>query len=270
MTMQSHILIATPVLNDRVTLAYTKSLFSLQNHIRRHDLPIDMTLGTMTSTFVDVARNYFATHMLENSSYSHLLFVDADQGFRPELVLDMMALGEAVVGTVYPARDLDFDHLWRVARGLDAPEKLQSLASRYVLPPFVRDEAGVVVTKKGFVRTTLAGTGVMLIQRRVFERMAELPGIMGQGAEVMQRHGYSGRLLQCFGPHIQANNLPLGEDLSSAAAGSKPATAKFGCQSITRSSTWVVSTSGASSAIKWIKALPALLSPRPRRVASSA
>jgi hypothetical protein len=214
MTTRSHILIATPVLNDSVTLVYTKSLFALQNHVRRNDLPIDMTLGTLTSTFVDAARNYFATHMLENRAYSHLLFVDSDQGFRPELVTDMLALDEPVVGTVYPARDLDFDHLWRVARQLEAPTKLQSLASRYVLPPFVRDASGAVIAKKGFVRTTLAGTGVMLIQRRVFERMAELPGIMGQGAEIMQRHGYSGRLLQCFRPIIQDNNLPLGEDLS--------------------------------------------------------
>ena len=214
MSTRAHLLIATPVLNDAVTLAYVKSLFGLQKRIRRDDLPIDLTLGTLTSTFVDAARNYFATHMLENSAYTHLLFIDADQGYRPELVLDMLALEEAVVGTVYPARDLDFPTLWKVARGLDAPDKLQSIASRYVLPPFVRDGSGDVVTKNGFVQATMAGTGIMLIQRRVFELMAELPGLMGRGAEIMQRDGYSGRLLQCFRPIIQSNNLPLGEDLS--------------------------------------------------------
>lgn len=214
MTTRPHLLIATPVLNETVTLAYTKSLFGLQKHIRRNDLPIDLTLGTLTSTFVDAARNYFATHMLENGAYTHLLFIDSDQGFKPELILDMLALGEPVVGTVYPARDLDFAHVWKVARDLDVPDKLQSVASRYVLPPFVRDAAGAVIAKKGFVRATLAGTGIMLIQRRVFELMAELPGLMGRGAEIMQRDGYSGRLLQCFRPIIQSNNLPLGEDLS--------------------------------------------------------
>ena len=214
MTTRPHLLIATPVLNESVTLAYTKSLFGLQKRIRRDDLPIDLTLGTLTSTFVDAARNYFATHMLENGAYTHLLFIDSDQGFRPELILDMLAFGRPVVGTVYPARDIDFGTVWKVAREIDAPEKLQSLASRYVLPPFVRDASGKPVMERGFVRATLAGTGVMLIERRVFERMAELPGLMGRGAEIMQRDGYSGRLLQCFRPIIQSNNLPMGEDLS--------------------------------------------------------
>ena len=214
MTTRPHLLIATPVLNETVTLAYAKSLFGLQKHIRRHDLPIDLTLGTLTSTFVDAARNYFATHMLENAAYTHLLFIDSDQGYRPELVLDMLALDKPVVGTVYPARDLDFAALWQVARGLETPEKLQSMASRYVLPPFVRDASGAVERKGGFVRATMSGSGIMLIQRRVFELMAELPGLMGRGAEIMKRDGYSGRLLQCFRPIIQSDNLPLGEDLS--------------------------------------------------------
>ncbi len=91
MTTRPHILIATPVLNETVAVAYTKSLFGLQKHIRRNDRPVDLTLGTLTSTFVDMARNYFATHMLENASYTYLLFIDADQGFRPDLVLDMLA-----------------------------------------------------------------------------------------------------------------------------------------------------------------------------------
>ena len=214
MTTSSHILIATPVLNEAVTLAYTKSLFRLQNHVRRVGAPVEMTLGTLVSAGVDMARTYFATHMLENRSFSHLLFVDADHGFRPELILDMLDLDEAVVGAVYPARDLQFDAVWRVARATDSPDRLQSLASRYVLPPFVLDEAGRPITKKGFIRAGMAGTGIMMIQRHVFERMAEIPGLMGAGAEIMLKDGYSGRFLQCFRPIIQDNNLPLGEDLS--------------------------------------------------------
>ena len=72
MTTRPHLLIATPVLNETVTLTYMKSLFGLQTHIRRNDLPIDLTLGTLTSTFIDAARNCFATHMLDNRAYTHL------------------------------------------------------------------------------------------------------------------------------------------------------------------------------------------------------
>lgn len=214
MTPRSHILIATPVLNEAVTLAYAKSLFRLQNHLRRTDAGVDLTMGTLVSAGIDTARNYFATHMLENASFSHLLFIDADHGFRPELILDMLDLDEPVVGAIYPARDLQFDAVWRVARSLDAPCRLQSLASRYVLPRFQTDEGGRPVTKKGFVRASAAGTGIMLIQRHVFERMAAIPDLMGVGAEIMIADGYSGRFLQCFRPIIQDNNLPLGEDLS--------------------------------------------------------
>ena len=161
-----------------------------------------------------MARNYFATHMIENTPYTHLLFVDADHGYKPELILDMLAFDKPIVGTVYPARDIDFGTIWSMARTLEASDKLQSLSSRYVLPPFVRDGEGQVIRQGGFVRATMAGTGIMLIQRGVFERMAELPGLMGRGADVMVRDGFSGRLLQCFRPIIQGDNLPLGEDLS--------------------------------------------------------
>lgn len=214
MRPRHHLLIATPVLNESVTLAYTKSLFRLQNVLRRNDLDIDLTLGTLTSAGVDTARNYFATHMLENKSFSHLLFIDSDHGFSPDLIVDMVNLNEPVVGAVYPARDLQFDTLWRVARSIDQPDRLQSLASRYVLPPFVPDEAGRPIAKGKFVRARMAGTGIMLIQRRVFDAMSEIPGIIGSGSELMIADGYSGRFLQCFRPIIQENNLPLGEDLS--------------------------------------------------------
>ncbi len=214
MSNPPHILIATPAFGETVSLAYTRSLFGLQKHIRRNNVALDLTLGTLTSAFIDMARNYFATHMLENAAFTHLLFIDADHGYKPDLVLDMLALDKPVVGAVYAARDLDFDSLWTRARAIDSPDKLQSLATRYVLPPFVLDEQGKPERRGGFVRATMSGTGIMLIQRHVFERMAELPGLMGRGAEIMQRDGYSGRLLQCFRPIIQSDNLPLGEDLS--------------------------------------------------------
>jgi hypothetical protein len=64
--------------------------------------------GVSTLSFPDIAelRNMATTIWYDALDASHMLFVDADMGFSPDLVYDMLLLGEPLVGTIYPQRRL--------------------------------------------------------------------------------------------------------------------------------------------------------------------
>ena len=78
---------------------------------------------------------------------SHLLFVDDDMGFPPELILDMLTFNEPVVGAIYPKRSMS--RIW-CGSGIDAGEY-----------------------RPGFIEVEGVGAGILLIQREAVSRMIE-------------------------------------------------------------------------------------------------
>lgn len=64
--------------------------------------------GISTLSFPDIGelRNMATTIWYDTMDASHLLFIDADMGFDPQIVIDMVAFGEPVVGAIYPQRKL--------------------------------------------------------------------------------------------------------------------------------------------------------------------
>ena len=78
---------------------------------------------------------------------THLLFVDADMGFRPEMVLDMLAFGEPMVGAAYPKKTYPIE--W-AGSGIGAPEQ-----------------------RRGFIEVEGLGMGCFLIRRDGVTAMIE-------------------------------------------------------------------------------------------------
>lgn len=65
--------------------------------------------GISTLSFPDIAelRSMAVTIWFDTMPQSsHILFIDADMGFAPELVTDMIMFDEPVIGTIYPQRKL--------------------------------------------------------------------------------------------------------------------------------------------------------------------
>jgi hypothetical protein len=162
--------IATPCFGGQVASIYAGSIFRLQRAVRSKsnmDLKILMRDG---DALITRARSNLVTLFLEDTSATHLLFVDADIGFEPEQVFRLIESGADVVAGVYPVKRVN----WDKARQMLASNrpKLASASLDYVLEI---DDPDHVVVFNGFTRVRYAGTGFLMIRRHVLERMCQHP-----------------------------------------------------------------------------------------------
>lgn len=84
-----------------------------------HARGIGWGVSAISNPEIEWVRNWATTHWYDcMPQFSHLLFVDDDMGFMPEVVLDMLAFGEPVVGALYPKKTVE--RQWAVS-GLPNP-----------------------------------------------------------------------------------------------------------------------------------------------------
>lgn len=97
---------------------------------------------------IDEARNCALSYWYDCCPDStHMLMVDADMGFHPNMVLDMLTFSEPVVGAIYPKKCFPIE--W-VGSGIDAPEY-----------------------RNGFIEVEGLGAGCLLIRRDAIAAMIE-------------------------------------------------------------------------------------------------
>lgn len=211
------VLIATPVYDDTVTTGYMLSVQKLIAALSGQVIFINLFIG---SSLVTRARNAYASILLEDPSFTHMLFVDSDMGFRPEAVQRMIDFDKDVVGCIYPRRSLDFDRFHSVSRQVADPLTARMIAQDYVAKDdLVRTDFGDgkwgFVTERGFVRTKGIGAGVTLIKRGVFERLrAAYPELASPPDESYRNLAVKREVFQCFEPAPGEDGLFVSEDLA--------------------------------------------------------
>lgn len=155
--------------------------------------------GVSTLSFPDIGelRNMALTIWYDAMPQStHLLFIDADMGFAPDLVLDMLLFNEPVVGACYPKRVLPLQ--WTPS-GTGEPQ---------------------AELRAGFMRVEGVGMGCTLIRRDAITTMLEhFPDMVDtrvqmHPAKAMLDQGGVQRIIRAF----DALDIPargkLSEDLS--------------------------------------------------------
>ena len=111
---------------------------------------VEVGINTMKSPLIHQARNYLTSVFL-TTEYTHLLFVDSDVEFAPEAVLRMLVADKDIITTPYRVKD----------ERLDRP--------RYTVK--FGDPNAVPILPGGLVEIEAGPTGIMLIHRRVFEKI---------------------------------------------------------------------------------------------------
>jgi hypothetical protein len=170
MTEQIHLVVATPCFGGQVSSLYAGSIFRLQSAARSMSnlkLKIEMRDG---DALITRARANLMTLFLDDPTATHLLFVDADIGFMPDQVFRLIESGADVVGGVYPIKRVNWD---KARRAIESKRpNVPAAALDYVLEIDDPDHVAVV---NGFTRVRYAGTGFLMIRRRVFEKMCAHP-----------------------------------------------------------------------------------------------
>jgi hypothetical protein len=198
--------IAVPAYGEAFYTSCVRSLFKLAvASERRGWLP---SLATVSYADIAEARNVLLTHWFDKTDASHLLFVDADMGFEPQLIFDMIEFDKPLVGVLSPKRQIDLDRLSKaIAAGRSIEEATASAHDFVVQKPSRRN-----TSRKGFLQVEGCGAGILLMHRSCIEAMLnELPEIADERPSVSL--GLSGRLIRAF-DFTTIDGVRLSEDFS--------------------------------------------------------
>ena len=217
------ILIATPAYDEKITTSYFTAMIGVKELFERNLPRIESDFFVFSHALIAYSRNVFVSRMLEHPEYTHLLMVDADMGFHPNLIFRMLQMDKPICASTYPKRYLDLDRLMNIVRAMpeDNPaqrQKALNAAYEYVAEGDLALEGeGNLRTlnlDRGFVRCQAAGTGIMLIKREVIERMrAHFPELVAPtvpgGATTLTKEFF-----QPFNEFASKDGHILSEDLS--------------------------------------------------------
>ena len=141
--------ICMPCYGGQLTESCFMSYIKWSNICRQ--LNINWTLETMTNeSLISRARNTLTAQFLNNPVGTHLMFIDADIGWEPWHLLVLLNHRKPVIGGLYPMKSLPVK--WCV-NGVDGGEE----------------------GAEGLQEVSKTGTGFMLIERGVFEKLDAHP-----------------------------------------------------------------------------------------------
>lgn len=158
--------LATPCYGCQLSVVFLGSLLSLHAACAQQGVQVMVDL-IGNESLVERARNILAARFLESDA-THLLFIDADIGFRPEAVLRLVKFDKDVTTGIYAKKAFDWA---MVKRKLEAKEK--EPVFQMGLDFNINIEQASATITDGFVKVLDSATGFMLIKRAVMERMVE-------------------------------------------------------------------------------------------------
>jgi hypothetical protein len=172
-----HILIATPTYDGTVHVTYMRTVIEILTSCG--EAGVQASHMTTEGSLVELARNKLAARALNDPTVTHLLFIDSDIGFSLETMVRLIANANLpIVGVACPRKAFEFNHN-------------------------VGKVHGEVEGRSGIFEVDAIGTGIMLIQREVLEKLAEkVPNYFDGG----------------FVPHLFKNEMRgtsiVGEDIN--------------------------------------------------------
>lgn len=166
-TLQRSIFLATPCYGGMASINYMRSVLDLQAACAARGVGLEVHLGG-GDALITRARAMMAARFLE-TRHSHLFFVDADIGFRPEQVFRLLDHDADIAGGVYPTKNIDWDKTRAAAvAGL---KDLQAASVGYVVRFIPSETNSVELDDEGFGPVSYVGTGFMMIRREALARL---------------------------------------------------------------------------------------------------
>jgi hypothetical protein len=159
------LLVGTPMYGGQCYNEYLHSMLELQYMCLQYNIPIKL-ISTGNISLVQEARNHIVSQFLE-TDYTHLLFIDADVGFKAIEVIAMLATGKRVIGGSYPRKNINWNNVKDIILknpDISADDLKLVTGSFPILPEDVNQQ----YNSSDIMKVKGTGTGLMIIERSVF------------------------------------------------------------------------------------------------------
>tara|TARA_S200002703_G_scaffold139134_1_gene129724 strand:+ start:139 stop:882 length:744 start_codon:yes stop_codon:yes gene_type:complete len=172
-----HIVVGTPMYGGMCCSEYVQSLLALKEACMENGIKLTcIFLGN--ESLIQRGRNTIAYHFMQMEDATHLLFMDADQRFRPNDVARMIKAHKPLIGAPVPMKGINWDRV-RMGATLGHPD-LAALTGIYNINLLDGHEMTDPDTP---FQVKHVGTGMMLIRREVFETLAPHVGVYYNGGQ---------------------------------------------------------------------------------------
>lgn len=172
MLQTKSLFVATPMYGNQCYGSYMNSCLELQRICLQHNIKIEFHF-LYNESLVPRARNYCVDAFLE-SDCNYLMFIDADIGFNPLDVLELLSYEKEVTCAPYPKKCISWERVYKAAKSgiveeQSDPSVLENFIGDYVLTALNKEENEAFEP----IEVREAGTGFMLITRWVLEKYKE-------------------------------------------------------------------------------------------------
>ena len=179
------IFIATPMFGGQCNYMYMISLINLLTKLSQNGIPAMFEIAANES-LITKARNILVEGFLKSQA-THMLFLDADLGFQADDVMRMIMADKDIIGGQYAKKKINWDVVKGVVQNRpDIPSAaINAVVAESTFKP-IGDSLTFNINEP--VEVESIATGLMLIKREVFEKMAaEMPEIevISGGSETM-------------------------------------------------------------------------------------
>lgn len=207
---KNKVFVATPMYGGMAHGLYIKSCLDLQSILGKYGVDIKFSF-LFNESLITRARNYLVDEFLRSTDFTHLLFLDSDIHYNPQDILALLALKKDVIGGPYPKKSINWGNIAHAARNHPdmKPSELETLVGEYVFN-VVKGTQQFQVTDP--LEVMEIGTGFMLVQRQVFDKMREAyPYIKYKPDHVGQKHFDGSRYIHAyFDTVIDTKDSPTG------------------------------------------------------------
>ncbi len=147
MSRPTGILICLPIYGGMIRAETMETVYSTGQFLTRCGIPNQ--LAWFSAADISEVRNLFLTMWYDNyKQFSHMLFIDADMGFSPELIRDMIKFDQPLMGALYARREMT-----------------PSIVGTAPVGHTIKD------VQHGFLPASAVGGGVMMIARKMVDEM---------------------------------------------------------------------------------------------------
>jgi len=165
------LMVATPMYAGMCMGWYQQSMMSLANAIKMRGWEFQSTLQ-FNESLIQRARNALTKAFLKTDC-THLLFIDADIKFDPMHIIAMVEADMDILAGIYPKKEINWHSVADAVRRGVPTEQLKYYTGSFVVN-LLDGATSATLANNRPLEVLNAGTGCMLIKRRVFEVLEPL------------------------------------------------------------------------------------------------